>query len=395
MKPSVFDICVEYSQFSRSLHRESHPQSRLKKRLSLIKSIYRHFSNADKFHEKINSNKLKNRKLVFFGTKNQFNTLQKKNMQDCVKMTPSFINSNLPKADYYYLGWKEALYAVLFSYRTIYDFCIEKDSFKKSTIWTGLSSYFFATGSYQYWLSILRRVKPCEVIISNDYNYINRALIYAAKKLKIKTTYIPHVLIGTKFYTPPLMICDEVYITGELEYQRVLNVLPKQSSANIKHFSRFEFSSFKMNHSNKYRIGISINSVDDFENVLEEIYILKRYYPGYNFILRPHPTMEFSLRNDCDFEVNNSELLSEYFSLIDIHVSGSSMIHIDSILHNIPSFIFECAIDTEYYGFYENSIIGSVNDLKKSNINFNEILNNQQERVKSLLVNLPNRLKGT
>ena len=394
MKLSVFDICVEYSQFSRSLHRENHPQSKLKKRLSLIKSIYRHFINSDKFHEGINRDNLKNKKLVFFGTQNQFNILQKKNIPNSVKMAPSFINSNIPKADFYYLGWKEALYAILYSYKTIYDFCIETDSFKKSTIWTGLASYFFALGSYQYWLSILRKAKPSEVVISNDYNYTNRALIYAAKKLNIKTIYIPHALIGTKFYTPPLMICDEVYITGELEYQRLIDVLPIKSNANIKHFSRFEFSSSEINRNNRYRIGISINSVDDFENVLKEIYILKRFYPGYNFILRPHPTMEFSLGCHCDLEINNSELISEYFSLIDIHISGSSMAHIDSILHNIPSFIFEFAKDTEYYGFYENSIIGSVNDLKNSNINFAEILKNQQERVKTLLINLPNKLKG-
>jgi hypothetical protein len=229
---------------------------------------------------------------------------------------------------------------------------------------------FTATGYYELSLHYLRRFRPRAIVFANDHNTDPRALLLAAKTLRIPTVYIQHASVSTSF--PPLefdlnllegqdaldkyQACGP--ITGQVKFIGMPKADPYLAEKNLGHTIQ--------------RIGICTNTMDDLDAIQVLLVVLREHFPTWVIALRPHPSdrRDFSFLDAIAGPVYLSDSKTEpafaFLKKQDAVVAADSSIHLEATMLNILSLYFrfgKSKFQYDYYGYVQHHLVEAAPDL--------------------------------
>ena len=229
---------------------------------------------------------------------------------------------------------------------------------------------------YEHYITFLTNNDIKYVVIFTDHSYKNRALLFAAKKLKIKPVYIPHASVSEHF--PPLEF-DVAFLEGEDMQSKYENIYKKW---NFKHSADLIMAgNIKMNTArritnngnNKKIIGIAFSTLDSLKKVKELVNSLLSWKEtmDYLILIRPHPSFALSI----DSIINNSNILLsdkknensiEFIQRIEFLLSGDSNIILEAALLKKKVFSFALGEENrDSYGFVEKRICPAISTFEE------------------------------
>ncbi len=212
---------------------------------------------------------------------------------------------------------------------------------------------------YEFYKELLAVLKPKVIFFSNDHFPDTRALILAAKDLKIKTVYSQHASVSKLF--PPLKFSLSL-LDGKHAFDLYSSVGNVEGKCELTGMSKFPVKSADIVQSEFIkRIGIAFNTLDDITLVNNLTKQLANEYPGRTIILRKHPrdqrTFEFAAPN-----VEISDALKEntyqFLKGLEVLVSNNSGILLEAAILNIMpvQYNFTEKVQADYYGFIRHGL---------------------------------------
>lgn len=231
---------------------------------------------------------------------------------------------------------------------------------------------------YEHFLTFLTINDIKYVVIFTDHSYKNRALLFAAKQLKIKTVYIPHASVSNRF--PPLEF-DVAFLEGEDMKCKYENISKKWGfnlsseiilTGNIKMNYKRRIS---IKRSTTGTIGIAFSTLDSLKRVKGLVKDLLSWEETANLtlLIRPHPSFALNIDSIINngnvlLSDKNSENSIEFISRTDFLLSGDSNIILEAALFRKPVFLYILGESfRDHYGFFEKRIcpvITKVEELK-------------------------------
>lgn len=320
----------------------------------------------------------KSKFLVYAGTVNQKNSLQqtilalRRNNQTVVALAPKKILNRSELKSKVFTIKTYGFYEVIKSFfiLTLRFNSLRKQLKNKSInlIKNDLNVFLNIYDELVYFERLLREVEPIYVIVSNDHNASNRALLALARESGIKTAYMQHASVSNLF---PTINVDYAFLDGEFSLNVYRNCENNIVSDIVKIKERKVFLSGqkkylgKIKRENKVKLGIAINALDSSENIADLISYL--HSSGVPLKIRWHPGLSKRKIKELSFifrkykiEVSDpfKESLVNFFSDINCLISGNSSIHLEAALSDVVPIYYEITPSgiSDYYGYAENGL---------------------------------------
>jgi len=372
---SVFDLTPRVSDKRRSVLRARHPKNALTRGpfYGIAALIYRAAKEIrSKENRSCTAATQSHSVLLYASTKNQMRALlpvHEHLRNESVLVSDYRMTHTENELETEPLGTKRNLSGVIRSPTLVKDFIFAPDSFSRWSLIRCFDQYAHALGSYYSYLAGLKRLQPTAIVISNDYSAAPRSFAAAARSLGIVTIYIPHALIGTKHYSPPPPITDIVLYGNNTEKERILERC-RQSSLTPPDF--LPFPRYHLDSPTKppprtvQSIGLSINQLDTRDEIQDAVDQCILRFPNLkNIIIRPHPSLrptDYSYAcSHISLTVNRGPL-ERFFDEIDLHIAGSSMMHLNALQNGVPTAITDDGIQKDHYGFYNLGLAKKIQD---------------------------------
>ena len=251
----------------------------------------------------------------------------------------------------------------------------------KKLIKTYPLQYLFVYGKLRLALKIISDFKPKLLVLANDHSPMNRCLLRAAQNNKVKTLYLQHASVTTKF---PDLEFDYSFLDGLESFEKYGCKSKVNSKVLLIGASRMDSFYINRTPGNKNKIGISINQFDSFDKVKELCESLKQM--PYSIIVRPHPNMinwnrEWFEANGIEYSDSSTIAPSEYLRQLRIQVSNICGIHLDAAIMRIPSIQYQLSkyIVEDQYDYFKNGLViraANISILKRYIENPHELLPN-------------------
>ena len=208
--------------------------------------------------------------------------------------------------------------------------------------------------------------KPKVLVVANDHNTINRCLVEVANRANVKTVYVQHAAVTSKF--PPLNF-SYAFLDGIDSFEKYVQAGKNKCTVFLSGGVRFDTIPFaKKKQGKDFVIGVALNMLDDKKLVqklcvdLKEISVENK---NIQLVLRPHPSIimkpwqEWCSENKICFSLPTYENSFDFLNRIDFLISNQSSIHLDSVLCNTPSVIYNMAIrkPEDGYGFIKRGLV--------------------------------------
>lgn len=218
-----------------------------------------------------------------------------------------------------------------------------------------------------YFSRILDDFRPSYVVVSNDHNTMNRALIAVAHYKGIKTVYLQHASVSNIF---PALNFDYAFLDGnsaletykkcesncppDLRIKRNRQVFLSGQKKIIRHVVRY----------GRELIGIAPNSLDKDNDIkqLVEYLIQKNYKP----LVRWHPglgtrkieKLKSKLGDAVSFSDPRVESLTDFFNKSICVVAGNSSILLEAALAGLTPIYYQITKSSvqDYYRYVEKGI---------------------------------------
>lgn len=239
-----------------------------------------------------------------------------------------------------------------------------------------LSSY----NALVYFDTILKKLKPRFVVVSNDHNTMNRALIALARNSGIKTVYMQHASVSNLF---PALNFDYAFLDGQsaLETYRECEInYPCRSALqeNRKVYLTGQKKQIKAEIQSEgkksKKIGVALNALDSIEGAE----CLAKLLGKSNFMvrLRWHPAFPpkviGELKNrlsstQVEFSDPKLESLGTFFSKISCLIAGNSSIHLEASLAHVVPIHYEISQQhtNDYYGYVKSGVSTDATDANR------------------------------
>lgn len=270
----------------------------------------------------------------------------------------------------------------------------------------------FVYKTYVQLLQVEKLLKESQVkliILFNDHVSWYRAVLFAAKRLNIKTAYIPHASVTEEF--PPL-IFDYAFLEGSDMANKYLCKLGNTSKIALIGNCKFDTNQKEsIEHSRSgITIGIGYNLLDNIESVKQITSALAKKYDNNekdfiikSLIIRPHPQTKnediINLEHPIVTLSNPQEENSlQFLDKCDLIISTpSTNLVLESLLMNTPVIPFDFFdknnISKKYdqYNFVKNNLLEP--PLKSESCLFNKI---KEIRDNNFTINqtIKNKLKS-
>ncbi|WZL88722.1 hypothetical protein VS868_14085 [Salinimicrobium sp. 3283s] len=244
---------------------------------------------------------------------------------------------------------------------------------------SNLSLSIYGILLYENYLRFFKDNKISYVVIFTDHTYKNRALMYAAKKCKVKTVYIPHASVSQKF--PPLET-DIAFMEGrdmKMKYMGINKKFNLPLRTELIYSGNIKINSRRLARLGIYPekiIGIAFNKLDSINKVeqfVDEI-LSNNIFREYRIRLRPHPGVDYKLKGPSDrvsLSENRYQSSIDFIESIEFLLSGDSNIILEAILLKTPSYILPFSNSfQDNYSFIKNGLcpfIGTIGMLAKYN----------------------------
>lgn len=242
---------------------------------------------------------------------------------------------------------------------------------------------FEAIGLYEISVNTLKKYKPKGIIFANDHIFKHRALLLAAKQLKIKTCYIQHASVSNTF--PPLSF-DLTLLEGKDSLNKYMECGEINSKVKLVGMPKFDgYVNHKIkSHEKIVTIGIATNLLDDIECITQLIQTINNRLSYAIILLRSHPQDNRKIKNkNLIFNYSNArkEDAFDYLTRIDVLISGDSSIHLEAALLHKPSILYgfnEKHHIADYYEYAKNGLVQSAHNedelirkIENNDFNFN------------------------
>lgn len=230
--------------------------------------------------------------------------------------------------------------------------------------------YALAYGYYFIALRFFRRVKPKILLISNDHVCICRAFFRAASNSGVKTAYIQHASITSRF--PPLEF-DLAMLEGmdALEKYRVASVRSEKelTSKIVLVGSDSIFMKSARSFEKEFDLGICISTHDKRTLVLSTIDKLRDEFPKLKVALRVHPGdvegCRFYTKTCGGVGISWREESSlDFISSCKKIISTPSNIVLEAAANGVPVGMYDFSSGDigDHYGFVEKGVAKGLSD---------------------------------
>lgn len=232
-----------------------------------------------------------------------------------------------------------------------------------------------------FFFDILDKIKPKIIIVSNDHNVSNRSLRLVAEVMNIKTLYMQHASVHSKF--PPLEF-DYAFLDGYFAYETYKKCykLKKKNSRIKKNIAKCKVLLTGQKkliittlHKNKFKnlqIGIAVNLDTSLKSLKKLIYQLSRL--KIHCTVRAHPSQDTSFLKELKLLIKEYDWLrfsnsktqspSNFFDNINILVAGDSGIHLEAAIAGIQTYFYDLSKvrkNFDSYDFVKNGISKRIN----------------------------------
>lgn len=337
------------------------PQSPLKRLLRMAGyTVLRLFGNL--FQSVENPEKLQGKIWLYVVSQNNYDSLRfvHEGMPDSIFVAGQGKHIGRYKAAVERLSLRRKLF---YYYKFPILFLLFLKNRKKSTL-RFVDLLYDAIGFYEIYYRKLQKYSPAAVVFANDHNADARAMLLAAKALKIKTIYIQHSSVSTIF--PPLSF-DLNLLEGQDALDKYIQCGPIEGQVQLVGMPKADAFVAKRNFSHSIRtVGIGCNLLDDIKEVEELLRELTNAFPAIIFILRPHPrdSRNLAVLTKIAHNISLSESLTEpvfsYLQKLDVQISGNSGVHLEAVLLNLWSIYYDFNPKqqlNDYYGFIANGLV--------------------------------------
>lgn len=234
-----------------------------------------------------------------------------------------------------------------------------------------LDTFLDVYNSIVYFDTVLSKLKPRVVVVSNDHNAMNRCLIALARNAGVRTVYMQHASVSTLFpalnfnysfldghsaleiyrqcdgnhpNASPFLGSRKVYLTGQKKKIQIENSLGIEDSK---------------------RVGVALNALDSIEAAEQLLRALVKN--KFKVLLRWHPALSSKLiyelktklkSNQVDFSDPKFESLGGFFGKVYCMIAGNSSIHLEAALVYVVPIYYEInkQHSTDYYGYVKNGM---------------------------------------
>ena len=228
----------------------------------------------------------------------------------------------------------------------------------------------------------IRKSNFRNIIYASDHGLISSFFIVAIRDLNIKSFYVQHGMVTNKF---PALEANYFFSYGKYSSKCYIN---KNKCKIIQVGRNYSTNNnFVNNKKDNHRIGISINKLDSIIKLKKVIKNINYLFPLYEVIIKLHPSQDKKKFNKFNLYEGS---LSNYFDIIDIHLSSESSIHLDSIFFKTPTFYTNILHEKyryyyDWYAFIRNGLIVNFDEIKSpfNYINNIEISENYISNIKT------------
>lgn len=235
-----------------------------------------------------------------------------------------------------------------------------KANFKnKNLIKTYPLQHLFVYGKFKLALKIINDFKPRLLVLANDHSPMNRCLLRAAQNNNIKTLYLQHASVTTKF---PDLEFDYSFLDGLESFEKYGCKSKVNSKVLLVGTSRMDSFYINRTPGNKNKIGISINQFDSFDKVKKLCESLKQM--PYSIIVRPHPNMinwnkEWFKANGIEYSDSSIIAPNLYLKQLRVQISNICGIHLDAAIMRTPSIQYQLSeyIVEDQYDYLKNGLV--------------------------------------
>ena len=219
---------------------------------------------------------------------------------------------------------------------------------------------FKAMGLYESSIAFLKKHQPRCITFSNDHVLEARAMMLAAKALKVPTFYIQHACVRNDF--PPLK-----FSCSFLEGQDALDKYSKsgkvEGQVKLVGVPRIEpYLPQRRKHTAINKIAVCSNLLDSITAIEEVIDVLKTTFPNLQLTYRPHPNDKREVNVDAAVLMSNSKKVNPFEFLLgqDLVIAGNTSIHYEAAMLNVLSIAYKFDKDgktEDMYGFVRNGLV--------------------------------------
>ncbi|AUD61023.1 hypothetical protein AYJ58_16785 [Shewanella sp. Pdp11] len=310
-------------------------------------SDYKFFSGYEISNE--NNSKL----LFYYGSLNQFKALN-----PIVSKVRGMTISENRCADFKLQYFNCFLFSFLFLPITVLKL-ISVNQYVFNSFRFNLDGYLMSIGYYVEWLRVLNKLSPRAVIVSNDHNPSNRALISACKSLGIKTCFIQHAPAVCGF--PALD-----YNLALLEGKHAIACYDVAPECNVKFVGSYISSHVNNNLSEADNVLFStglVSNINESSLVIKNILELNK-----RIILRPHPAdprLELwkQISNNHNISFSDPKLESPITALqsCNVVIGAMSGLLLESAVRSKAVYCFNGQNTVpDWYGLIENKVCGTL-----------------------------------
>lgn len=196
----------------------------------------------------------------------------------------------------------------------------------------------------------------------NDHNMPCRALVQAAKELRIPTIYIQHASVTLKF--PPLRF-DYALLDGLDALEKYDQIGTSSTKVFLVGVPKLDSAlAFANHHAKVQRIGICTNKLDPLQRVDDLCQHIRHTFPDIPLVLRPHPGdnrwplwQDLAQRHQIDFSDARVQLSTDFLRTVDAVIVSSSNILLEATLLNVFPLYYDFTQQArDGYGFLRNGL---------------------------------------
>ncbi|MEQ6886657.1 hypothetical protein [Salicola sp. Rm-C-2C1-2] len=220
-----------------------------------------------------------------------------------------------------------------------------------------------------YFERLLRHQRPHFIIVSNDHNVANRALLAIADDHEIDTVYMQHASVSSLF---PAINVKYAFLDGEAAAQTYQQCEPNHPPGKALRTDRHIFLSGQKKKlaarpkPEIYSVGVALNALDNPRDI--DAFLTEIKSKGISAKIRWHPGLkDRALKPLLDLMTKHGnvaksdpreETVGDFLGSVKALVAGNSSIHLEAALSGtVPVYYeFTPADNPDYYGYVKQGV---------------------------------------
>ncbi len=245
----------------------------------------------------------------------------------------------------------------------------QSEGYVKEGFYYIFNKYWLTYGYYASMRLWLRRLRPKALVVSNDHNMEQRAIVKAARDEGVNTIYVQHASVIDEL--PPLSF-DYALLEGYDSLRTYDQIGDSQTKIFLIGMPKFDKYYQEINaNSVAVSIGICTNLLEPMGRADQLCKALHKKLPDRRIILRPHPQdkrvamwTDLAVKYNMDFSDSSTEDAFDFLHQVDVILAGNSSIHLEAALLNVYPIYYDFMLDPRFakYSFLKTGLCQYVSD---------------------------------